>query len=113
MANQPVQTTLIPPVLLFSQLNPQEQLYMQTIQYLLQLFTCDTSLGEIDVTLPPAGSNPTTGQSAQNQELTYIKTTADTNNVVITGAISGVVTLTTQWQAARFKSDATNWYAVP
>jgi len=72
----------------------------------------DTSGGPETEALPPAGLNSTTGMTAQNQEIIYIKGSADANNWNITGAITGAVTLTAQYAFARFKSDGTNWWRV-
>jgi hypothetical protein len=69
-----------------------------TIQY-------DTSGGNITQALPAASLYP-------NQDLTFIKTTSDANTLTITGAISGSVVLTTQFQSATFHSDGTNWTIV-
>jgi hypothetical protein len=110
------QTTLQPPFLSGSKLSVQEQLYLQTIQNHAPLVECDTSAGDLTIALPPAGVNAataqTTGQTAQNQELTYIKTTADANTVTITGGEFGPIVLTTQAQSVKFKSSGTVWYAV-
>lgn len=76
------------------------------------LVEVDTSGGPVTLALPPAGNNATTGQSAQNQELIYIKTTADGNVATITGAAQGAQTLTAQYDKLRFKSNGTTWYMV-
>lgn len=100
------QTTLFPPTA--------NQKYLLTLQMLLPLRLADTSGGSYAEALPPAGLNSTTGQSNQNQELTYIKDSADANTFTITGALGGSVVLATRYAVARFKSDGTNWRpAVP
>jgi hypothetical protein len=66
-----------------------------TLQY-------DTSGGNITQALPAASSMP-------NQDLTFSKTTADASTLTITGAISGSVVLSVQYQSATFHSDGTNW----
>ena len=109
-------TILFPPVFIESDLPYPLQRWLQSVQNLLPLNVCDTTSGPITVALPPAGVNQatvTTGASNQNQEIIYIKSTADANTVTITGGISGDVVLSTQWDVARFKSDGTNWYASP
>lgn len=84
--------------------------WLFTVQNLLPLRVGDTSGGPITEALPPAGLNSTTGQSNQNQEILYIKSSADANAWTITGAITGTVALTAQYAVARFKSDGTNWW---
>jgi hypothetical protein len=97
------QTTLFPPTAV--------QKYLLSLQMLLPLRLADTSGGSYSEALPPAGLNSTTGQSNQNQEIVYIKTTVDANTFTITGAITGNVVLATQYALARFKSDGTNWWS--
>lgn len=75
----------------------------------------DTSGGSVVVALPAAGLDSTTGQSNQNAELIYRKTTPDGNTVTITGSFDGNQVLTSNTGAAsrvRFKSDGANWYVV-
>jgi hypothetical protein len=72
----------------------------------------DTSAGPESYALPPAGLNSSTGQTNQNQEITVIKSTPDANAFTVTGATSGDVALTAQYQSARFKSNGTNWLRV-
>jgi hypothetical protein len=86
--------------------------WLFSLQMLLPLRVGDTSKGSYSEALPPAGLNQTTGQSNQNEEIIYIKGSADANTWTITGAISGSVTLSAQYQLARFKSDGTNWWNV-
>ena len=91
--------------------NPLRQ-WLFTLQNLLPLRLGDTSGGSYSENLPPAGLNASTGQSNQNQEIIYVKTSGDANTLTITGAATGGVVLSSQWEAVRFKSDGTNWYAV-
>jgi hypothetical protein len=72
----------------------------------------DTTSGPVTEALPPAGLNSTTGQSNQNQLLTYSKTSADVNAWTITGGFLGPVVLMNQGDSVQFKSDGTNWYRV-
>lgn len=106
------QTQLFPPPIRASNLSDSDMKYLFTLQYQLPLRKGDSSGGPYSEALPPAGLNTTTGQSNQNQEIIYIKTSADGNGWTITGAITGSVTLTGQYDVARFKSDGTNWYSV-
>jgi hypothetical protein len=83
--------------------------WLFTLQNLLPLVEVDTSSGDQSFALPPAGLNSATGQSNQNQEIVYVKISADANTATITGAETGAMLLTKQWDSARFKSDGTNW----
>lgn len=83
--------------------------WLLTVQNLLPLNVVDTSAGPQVLALPPAGNNATTGQSAQNREITYYKDTPDANTVTITGAKGGSVVLVAEDDFARFKSDGTKW----
>lgn len=107
------QTQLFPPPLRDSELSEAEQKYLATLQYLHPLVEVDTSAGPVVIALPNPGlDNSATGQSNQNQELIYIKTTADVNTVTINGGAAGPVTLIGQYDIARYKSNATKWYRV-
>ena len=83
--------------------------WLFTLQNLLPLVEVDTSGGDEVLQLPPAGLNENTGQSNQNQEIVYVKTSSDGNSASITGAETGAIILRKQWDSARFKSDGTNW----
>jgi hypothetical protein len=79
------------------------------------LITVDTTDGDEVIALPPAGLASSTGQTNQNRELTYRKTSPDVNTVKITGSPDGDQILTSNGGAAsrvRFKSDATDWWVV-
>jgi len=87
--------------------------WLFTLQYLLPLVTIDTTSGPVTIALPAAGLAGTTGQSNQNMEVTYRKTSADGNHVTITGSADGTQTLTTNSGAGsvvKFKSDGTSWW---
>jgi hypothetical protein len=83
--------------------------WLFSVQNLLPLVEVDTTAGNLAITLPPAGLNSSTGQSAQNQEIIYIKTSADAHTATIAGALTGSATLKNRYDIARFKSDGTNW----
>jgi hypothetical protein len=106
------QTVLFPPPLRGTSLSQPEQKYLFTLQNLQPLRVGDSSAGPYSEALPAAGLNSTTGQSNQNQEIIYVKASADANVWTITGAISGPVLLGAQFAFARFKSDGTNWWKV-
>src|SRR5260370_2593862 len=110
-------TTLFPPPVRDSKLSEPEQKYLFSLQTLHPLVAVDTSAGNVAIALPNAGlTSSQTGQSNQNQEISYVKTSADANTVTITGAVGGPQVLTTQTPNAgscvRFKSDGTNWKLV-
>jgi glucose dehydrogenase len=111
------QTTLFPPPVRDSSISDPQRKYLFSLQNLHPLVEVDTSAGNVVIALPNAGlTNSQTGQSNQNQEITYVKTSADGNTVTLTGAIGGNQVLTTQSPNAgscvRFKSNATGWYLV-
>ena len=85
---------------------------MLTVQNHLPLIEVDTTLGNEIETLPPAGLNSATGQSNQNQEITYVKASSDGNTVTINGAQLGAVTLVAQGDFAKFKSNGTVWWPI-
>lgn len=107
------QTQLFPPpVREDSNLTKGERQYFQSLQYRCPLREGDTSAAGYAEDLPPAGVTSAAGQSNQNQELLYIKISADANNWTINGAISGPVVLAAQYAFARFKSNGAVWYRV-
>jgi hypothetical protein len=100
----PLRTTSIEPVI---------QQWLLAVARLLPLVECNTSGGNFNQALPPAGlSNAATGETNLNQEIHYVKTTADANTVTITGAVSGNVVLAAQYDHATFKSNGTVWYRI-
>lgn len=103
------QTQLPQPTRRGSNLSDSDYMWLLLVQLQSPRIDVDTTGGNVAIALPPAGLSSSTGQTAQNQELIYVKTSADVHTVMITGAASGTVTLTTQWQVARFKSNGTNW----
>lgn len=107
-----VQTTLPQPTTLGSNLSQTDYLWALLLQAQLPLNVIDTSDGDEVIELPPPGANQSSGQTAQNQELIYVKSSADGNSVTISGAVTGEVTFSSQFASARFKSDGTNWWDV-
>jgi hypothetical protein len=83
--------------------------WMRMLQNLAPLNEVDTSAGSYSEAVPPPGLNATTGQSAQNRELTYKKMSADANTYTLTGAADGTLTLTAQYSFFKIKSDGTRW----
>lgn len=105
------QTTLFPPPVRDTSISDALRKYLFSLQMLGPLNIVDTTLAPEVIALPQPGlTSSQTGQSNQNQELIFIKGSADANTVQITGAISGTVILTKQYDVARFKSDATSWW---
>ena len=94
-----------------SNLSQADYMWMLIVQGLAPLYEVDTSKGSYSEALPPPGVG-TSGQTGQGKEIIYVKTSADANTDTITGAKTGPVTLSAQYQVARFKSDGTYWYAV-
>jgi hypothetical protein len=84
--------------------------WLFSVQNLHPLITVDTTEGNVVQAVPPAGLNSSTGQSNQNMEITYVKSSADGNTVSITGVEGGTITLTAQYQSQKIKSDGTNWW---
>lgn len=101
------QTQLFPP-----KLPDGLQKYLFTLQFLHPMREVDTSGGAFAETPPPAGLNGTTGQSNQNQEITYVKISADANLFTLNGVQGGPYTIGAQWGFLKIKSDGTNWLRV-
>jgi hypothetical protein len=107
------QTVLFPPPLRGANTIADIQKWLFSIQNLIPLRLVDSSAGAYSESVPPAGLNTTTGQSNQNQQILYIKSSADANAFNLLGCINGTQSLTAQFSALLIKSDGTNWYAVP
>lgn len=111
------QTTLFPPPIRDASISDPLRKYLFSLQQLHPLVEVDTSGGNVSLALPNAGlTSSQTGQSNQNQEITYVKSSSDANTVTITGGFGGNQVLTAQTPNAgslvRFKSDATSWYVI-
>lgn len=106
----PKQTNLFPPPLRGSEIPPPLERYLFTLQNLLPLNKVDTSSGPYTEAAPAAGLNSTTGQSNQNMEITYIKTSNDANVYTLTGVELGDLTLAAQGDRFKIKSDGTSWW---
>ena|ERR1700688_404562 len=104
------QTNLFPPAFRGAELGPQVEKFLLTLQMLLPLNLVDTSTGGYAETPPPAGLNAATGQSNQNMEITYVKSSADGNTYTLNGVEGGPYTLTAQFSFLKIKSDGTNWW---
>lgn len=88
------------------------QRWLFSLQMLSPLRIGNTTTGPYSEALPAAGLNSTTGQSNQNQEIIYVKGSADGNAFTVTGGQGGPVVLAAQYDFARFKSDGTVWWRV-
>jgi len=84
--------------------------WLFSVQNLLPLVTVDTTAGAEVIDAPPAGLSTATGQSNQNMEITYIKSSADGNTVTINGVEGGPIVLNAQFQSAKIKSDGSSWW---
>ena len=84
--------------------------WLFTLQNLLPLYTRDTSGGNIVEAAPPAGLNSTTGQSNQNMEITYVKSSADGHSFTLTGVQGGNIVISAQYAHFKIKSDGTSWW---
>ena len=84
--------------------------WLFTLQYLLPLVTVDTTDDDISQAAPPAGLNSSTGQSNQNMEITYVKSSADANTFTLTGVEGGDIVISAQFAFFKIKSDGTNWW---
>jgi hypothetical protein len=108
-----IQTDFRKPPLRDTSLDKVIQAWLQAIGQRLPLITADTSGGNISDALPPAGlSSTATGETNQNMQISFVKTSTDGNTFTITGAASGNVILSAQFDHATFKSDGTNWYRI-
>jgi hypothetical protein len=103
------QTTLFAPPLRGS-----IEKWLLTLQFLLPLRVVDTSADSYSENAPPAGSasSSMTGQSNQNQEIIYIKSSSDANTFTLNGVQGGPFVLTDLLQSIRIKSDGTDWWPV-
>jgi hypothetical protein len=86
------------------------KLWLFSVQNLLPLKTIDTSAGSFDETVPPAGLNAATGQSNQNMEITYVKSSSDANSYTLHGVEGGDIVISAQFAFFKIKSDGTNWW---
>jgi len=87
-----------------------QQQWQFTLQNLLPLVVVDTTAGNEVIDAPPAGLNSTTGQSNQNMEITYVKSSADGNTVTVQGVEGGPYVLNAQYKFLKIKSDGTSWW---
>lgn len=106
-----IQTTLPPPPPAHLGDDPLRYWHLK-LQNQSPMRVVDTSTGNITETPPPAGVNATTGQTNQNQELTYIKSSKDANIFTLKGVEGGPYMLTAYKDVIRIKSDGTKWWPV-
>lgn len=107
-----VRTALTPYSVRNSNLSQTDAKYMLTLQQAQPLTLVDTSAGSYSETLPPAGPNPSTGQSNMGQELIFRKISADGNTFMLTGSADGPLTLTAPASVVRVKSNGIEWRQV-
>ena len=107
-----IKTVLFAPPLRNSDIAPAIEKWLLSIQNAHPLHSIDTSNGSYSEAAPAAGLDSTTGQSNQNQQITYIKTSNDANTFTLTGVQGGPYTLQSQYDTLKIKSDGTFWWAV-
>ena len=103
-------TTLFPPPVRGQDVTSPQTLYLFSLQKRLPLKKVDTSAGGYAESAPPAGG--TTGQNNLNQEISYVKTSADGNTFTLNGVEGGPYTLTAQYAFLRIKSDEVTWWKI-
>ena len=84
--------------------------WLFSVQNLLPLVVVDTSGGNIVQAVPAAGLNSTTGQSNQNMEITFVKSSADGNSFTLNGVQGGAIVISLQYARFKIKSDGTSWW---
>lgn len=110
----PTTQTIFPPIpqRVAQQISDALLKWLISVQMQLPLREVDTTAAPYAEAAPPAGLNSTTGQSNQNQEIIYVKTSADGNVFTLNGVQGGPYTLVAQYQRIRIKSDGTSWWRV-
>jgi hypothetical protein len=106
------QTQLPPPPVRDTTLSKSEQLYLAMLQYQMPIRKVDTTAGPYAEAAPAPGLSNDTGQTNQNQQISYVKTSADVNVFTLNGVAGGPYTLTNQHDSITIKSDASNWYVI-
>lgn len=88
-----------------------DQWHLET-QRIAPMNEVDTSGGSYSEEPPEPGLQGSTGATAQNQEITYVKTSADGNVFTLAGSKLplGPYTLTAQGDVLKIKSNGTVWY---
>ena len=106
------QSTRRQPPLRHSDVSPPMQYWELETQQAHPLNKVDTSAGSFSTAPPAAGLNSSTGQTNQNQEITYVKVSSDANMFTLAGTNLplGPYTLTAQGQALKIKSDGVDWW---
>jgi len=103
------QTTLPPPNTVGTNLSKSDYFWALLVQLQLPLVTIDTSAGDITEAAPDPGVG-SSGQTAQNMEITYLKSSADGNSFTLTGVQGGDIVISAQYAFFKIKSDGTNWW---
>lgn len=107
------QTIASPPPLAYTKLNEPEQQWLLYVQALQPLLRVDTTAGPYAEALPPAGLiNANTGQTNQNMERSYVKTSGDGNVFTLNGAEGGPLTLSIPFDFMKVKSDGSKWWRI-
>ena len=111
-----IQTTLFPPPNQSRAVDEKgfftesQQQWQFTLQRRAPLVEVDTTTGNLVQSVPAAGLDSSTGQSNQNQEITYVKVSADGNSFTLNGVASGAIVISAQYAFFKIKSDGSHWY---
>ena len=106
-----IQTVLRDPPLRNDQNTKPMQYWFLGVQNSHPLRAIDTSNGGYGEAAPNAGVE-SSGQTNQNTEITYIKTSSDGNTFTLTGVEGGPYHLVMKFDVIKIKSDGTNWWPV-
>ena len=93
-----------PPTTQGSALSPTDYQWMLIVQNLAPLYEVDTSAGSYAEN-PPAAGVSSSGQTGQCKEITYIKTSADSNIYTLNGVQGGPYELKHQWDFLKINND--------
>jgi len=103
------QSTRRPPPLRFAKLEQPLQYWELETQQSVPMREVDTSAGNYTEAPPSPGLSGTTGQTNQNQEISFTKISADGNTFTLTGVEGGPYHLTAQYSYLKIKSNGTVW----
>ena len=105
------QTQLPQPTTVGSSLAKADYFWLLLVQQQLPLVVIDTSGGSFSQAAPDAGVGAS-GQTNQNMEITYVKSSSDANSFTLTGVEGGNIVISAQYAFFKIKSDGTNWWKV-
>lgn len=101
-----------PPFVIDEQIDPRSPIgqWLLEVQAFQPLRLVDTTAGNYSENAPPAGASGSPGITNQNQEITYVKKSADANTFTLNGVQGGALTLSAQYAHLKIKSDGVNWW---